>query len=217
MIIPRKKKLRSEKEVKQRFYFSLGLIGFMMAVVMIAPLLRKNKNKQQDAEKTRLEKIMNRQLDSIITGSLPFTINVSGMTLTDTMYNASVLQTGEIETVPVNTYYQEKFSLAQTMLELAVQSEDTKATPDTARIMRLYRECVALKDSASIERRTSPIFYVRNISLRHEDGREIVGYQKTDNTLRSSSVSALMERISPDQLQNLLKKSGPENIDFTKY
>lgn len=182
-----KKKQRTERQVRNRFYFAITLVGIMLLVCIVAP---KGRKKQEDGG-LDVAAAMDLHLD----------------TLAASTYGAgtTVLPgTGKPEQVTEKTPIAHELEDAKLEYQLALQSvkqdnrySQERAEQIRARVAELEEKAFDLPDQVT--------FYVRRIYVRLPDGSEMTGFQRTDLDLGRSELVRMVERVK--DVQAMSKKA----------
>ena len=173
-----KKKQRTPKQIKIRFWIATGLVA-LMAFVCILPHggRKRGANDKEDVVKT-----MDAQLQSFIGSDVRFP---SGTALEGVEAPQLVDEPGESRMLLEETTRQ--LEMYKTMEKEGVRFPEGTLT-------RLRSRADSLKTAADVDGYVQ--YHVRRIKAVLPDGREMTGFQKTKRDLSSSTITNLVEKPS---------------------
>lgn len=173
-----KKKQRTPKQIKIRFWIATGLVA-LMAFVCILP---HGGRKREPNDKEDIIKTMDAQLQSFIGSDVRFP---SGTILESVEAPQLVDEPGEGRMLLEETTRQ--LEMYETM-----EKEGVRFPEGT--LARLRSTADSLKAAADVDGYVQ--YHVRRIKAVLPDGREMTGFQKTKKDLSSSTITNLVEKPS---------------------
>ena len=176
-----KKKQRTERQIKNRFYFALSLIGLMVLVCLVAP----KGHKKQNEGSVDVASAMDLHLDTLAVATYG-----EGTTI--------LPGTGKPEQVSEKTPVAQELEEAKLEYQLALQNvkqdnrySQERAEQIKARVAELEEKAFDLPDQVT--------FYVRRVYVKLPDGSEMTGFQRTDLDLGHSQLVRMVERVKDVQ------------------
>ena len=173
-----KKKQRTPEQIKNRFYFAIGLIAVMAAVVFLTP-----KHEVDTTESDSITAAMDRTIDSLA-------VDMYGP-------GAEVIMVKPFEKMESMNQTAEELERAREKLELMASMSSGKDTANLAAARKAVEELKAKRDTVG----TDDDFYARRVRIKTKEGRVFTGFQRINTGLRLSDLTFMSEIIGDKDKQ----------------
>lgn len=167
-----KKKQRTPEQIKNRFYFAVGAIAFMLGVVLFAP-----KPETTEPVVDTVKEAMDNSIDTLVASHYG--------------EDAEIVFMGKYEKVDALSLKTDELERAEENLELI---ESLSSTKDTMRIHTAREKVKQLREERD-SLTTEDGFYTRRLRIKTGNGKLFTGYQKINTGLTLSQLINMIEII----------------------
>lgn len=185
-MIAKKKKQRTPEQIKNRFYFAIGLIAFMIAVVFFSP------NREKGTDEPQVDEVlvaMDNSIDTLVASRFGD--------------GAEITFKGKYQLVDAAELKKEELELAEESLELLTS---LTSMTDTMRIHNARERVRTIKEEAD-SLTADDNFYTRRVVVKTKEGKVFTAFQKIHTGMTWPQLVNVIENVITKEKQNEIEQT----------